>query len=69
MAEVEDNGENFQICLDNCGKCPSYPDIEDEALYCARGRSSAQIQRNGCSCPDCPLWVTCGLSGTYYCDR
>lgn len=69
MAKVEDNEENFRICMEsNCGKCPSFPGTEAEGLYCARGSSEAEIERNGCECPDCPIWAKCGLGRTYYCD-
>jgi hypothetical protein len=69
MPEGEDTQENVEVCLkDNCGKCPSYPGVEGEALYCARGRSSGAVERKGCVCPDCPIWVACGLGRTFYCD-
>jgi hypothetical protein len=70
MAKVDDTEENFQLCLqEHCGNCPSYPDVEGEALYCARGGSEARIQRVECVCPDCPIWAEHGLSRLYYCDR
>jgi hypothetical protein len=69
MADVEDNQENFEVCLQNCGTCPSYPGVEGQALYCARGPSDAEIARKGCHCPDCPVWVSCGLTRTYYCRK
>ena len=69
MPEVEDNEENFQECLQNqCGDCPSYPEVEGEALYCARGASEADVNRIECKCPDCPIWVKYGLGRQYYCD-
>ena len=62
--------ENFEICVrDNCGQCPSFPEVEGEGLYCARGPGKRQIERKGCDCPDCPIWVSCGLSRTYYCAQ
>jgi len=67
MADVEDSEENFGICLDNCGTCPSYVGNREEALYCARGRSSREVEKKGCNCPECPLWMSCGLSAMYYC--
>ena len=69
MADVEDNAENLSICLDNCGSCPSYPGDREEALYCARGPSSQQVDKKGCNCPECPLWINCGLSAMYYCMK
>jgi len=68
MAKVEDNEENYRLCLEqNCGKCPSFPGTAGEALYCARGSSKGKIVRKGCTCPDCPVWVKYGLGRTYYC--
>ena len=66
---VDDTLENFEICLENCGECPSYPGIEGEGLYCARGSSGVEVTRKGCNCPDCPVWVNCGLGRTYYCFK
>jgi hypothetical protein len=70
MPEVEDTQENYEACLnEQCGKCPSYPGVEGEALYCARGRSSGEVRRVQCLCPDCPIWVKYGLGKTFYCDQ
>jgi len=70
VARVEDNEENLELCREqNCGKCPSFPGIEGEALYCARGGSQGDVAREGCNCPDCPIWVRYGLGRTYYCDQ
>ncbi len=70
MAEVQDSQENYEECLKNqCGTCPSYPECGEEALYCARGGSEATIERNGCDCPECPIWQAAGLTSMYYCAR
>ncbi len=69
VAEVEDTPENVQVCKRFCGTCPSYPKVEGEWLYCARGGSKASVERKSCKCPDCEVWVKCGLSRTYYCDQ
>ena len=69
MAKVEGSEENFRLCLEkNCGQCPSFPGGDGEALYCARGESKGKVERNGCVCPDCPIWAKYGLGRTYYCD-
>jgi len=65
MAKVEETADNFDICMD--GNCSSYPDIEGEGLYCARGESEGDIERKGCNCPECPVWLNNGLSGMYFC--
>ncbi len=38
-----------------------------EGLYCARGPSDKPIEKKGCNCPECPVWMDNGLSGMYYC--
>ena len=72
MAKVENTPENFKICMQgNCNNCPSYPKIEKEGegLYCARGASTTTIEKRGCNCPECPVWVNNGLTGMYYCIK
>jgi hypothetical protein len=71
MSQVEDSPGNFRICMQegNCGGCPSHPKGKNEGLYCVRGKSKSKVTRNGCSCPDCPLWLNTRLSGMYYCDQ
>lgn len=70
MPEVEDTQENYKLCLnEQCGTCPSHPGLEGEALYCARGPSKGRVERVECLCPDCPIWVECGLGKTFYCDQ
>jgi len=70
MAKVDDTQENLELCRrEHCGKCPSFPGVEGEALYCARGGSFAKVERAECVCPDCPIWVKYGLGRTYYCDQ
>lgn len=76
MAKIEDTKENFEICMQgNCSTCPSYPK-ESQAglyctggLYCARGPSKHAIEKRGCNCPECPVWIDSGLSGMYYCTK
>lgn len=68
MAEVDDTEQNVMMCEEFCGNCPSFPGVEGEILYCARGPSDEDIEREGCNCPDCPVWIKCGLSKQYYCD-
>ncbi|MHC4159016.1 MAG: DUF2769 domain-containing protein [Planctomycetota bacterium] len=71
MARVEDTPENFSICMDgNCFGCPSYPEEAggEEGLYCARDRGSMEIEKNGCNCPECPVWQGNGLKGMYFCS-
>ncbi|MFZ0035466.1 MAG: DUF2769 domain-containing protein [Sedimentisphaerales bacterium] len=70
MAKVEDTGENFEICMqNNCSTCPSYPKKSQERLYCIRGQSKHAVEKKGCNCPECPIWINNGLSGMYYCAK
>lgn len=66
--DVADTEQNYQMCMAFCGECPSYPEVEGEALYCARGPSDEEIDREGCKCKECPVWVKYGLKNEYYCD-
>jgi len=68
MAKVEDTEDNFKVCMkNNCSTCPSYPQKAGEGLYCARGPSEANVEKSGCNCPECPVWMENKLSGMYYC--
>ena len=71
MAKVKDTQENFEICLQpgNCASCPTYPKGSGEGLFCARGRSKQSLEKKGCNCPECPIWIENGLSGMYYCIK
>jgi methylamine---glutamate N-methyltransferase subunit C len=70
MDTVNDTPENFRICMQgNCSTCPSFPKEPREGLYCARGPSKAAIEKRGCNCPVCPVWMDNGLSGMYYCAK
>jgi len=67
---AEDTQENYDICMNgNCEACPSYPGDGVEGLYCARRPSEDPVERKGCNCPECPVWIDGGLSQQYYCAR
>jgi hypothetical protein len=67
MSKVPDTPENVDICVKYCGTCKTYPGVEGEALFCARGKSTSPKERMGCNCPSCEVQATCGLTGAYYC--
>ena len=67
MAKVEDNQENVDICLKHCKQCLTYPGIEGEALFCARGKSSAPKKKNGCNCGYCEVKKKYSCKGAFYC--
>ena len=70
MATIEDSQHNYDICMQgNCSSCPSYPRDSKEGLFCVRGPSQRPLQKRGCSCPECPIWIENGLSGMYYCMK
>jgi len=66
--KVEDNKKNEEICRDFCGSCPSYPGT-GELLFCARGKSVKDIQRSGCLCPACQVYMDYNLEDDYFCDK
>lgn len=67
MPGVEDTKENFDICMQYCGSCLTYPGVEGEALYCARGKSSVQAQKKGCNCGVCDVQRKYGCKNIYHC--
>jgi hypothetical protein len=69
MAKVPDTQESMMKCV--CGGCPSYDQcMKDkmEGLFCAKGKSSCDVTRNGCICGGCPLAVEYDLDKMYYCE-
>ena len=67
MGKVPDNQENVEICVKYCGTCKTYPGVAGEALFCARGKSSAPREKKGCNCMGCEVQAACGLTSAYYC--
>lgn len=67
MAKVEDTRENENICMTFCGSCPTYPGVEGEGLFCARGKSSAPKEKTGCNCGMCDVQNKFGCQDQYYC--
>jgi hypothetical protein len=63
MVKVPDTSENMSRCL--CGGCPSFPG--EGGFFCAKGKSSTEINKRGCMCADCPNFKDFGLSDGYYC--
>jgi hypothetical protein len=67
MSKVEDNQENVNTCSTFCGPCLSNPGVQGEALFCARGKSSAPVTKNGCNCGRCDVKKKYFCTGTYFC--
>jgi len=69
MVKVEDNQENLMKCI--CKNCPTHNQCMKEnmhGLFCARGASTCEMERQGCICGECPISSEYRLSGIYYCD-
>lgn len=70
MKKIPDTQENLNICMKgNCSSCPTYSGKEGEGLFCARGPSQIEVEKKGCNCPECPVWLEKGLSRMYYCSK
>ena len=63
MPAVPNTEVNVARCI--CGTCPSYPG--DGGFYCARSKSTEEVQRRGCVCGDCENFKEYGLTKGYYC--
>ena len=70
MGRVKNTEENYKMCMrGNCSTCPSFSKQAGEGLFCARGPSKVPVEKRGCTCPECPVWIENGLSGMYYCTE
>ncbi len=67
MPKVEDNQENANICMKFCGSCSTYPGVEGDVLFCAKGKNSTPKAKAGCNCGLCDVQNKHGCSGTYFC--
>jgi hypothetical protein len=63
MPAVPDTEQYMKRCI--CAGCPSFPG--DGGFYCAKGRSSKEVERRGCNCGDCENFKEFGLTQGYYC--
>lgn len=65
---VKDTLENVKKCI--CGKCPTHSKCMKERgllLFCARVKSTCEVQWHGCICPSCPVAKENDLHGISYC--
>lgn len=69
MPKVDNIPENEKICNNFCRTCPTYPGIDGEILFCARGKSSSPKNEMGCNCGVCEVWNKYGLKDFYYCIK
>lgn len=69
MAKVADTKENMEKC--SCSGCPSFDQCmkdNSEGLFCARGKTSCELNKNGCICGACPVASENKLDKMYYCE-
>ncbi len=67
--KVPDIKENLDKCL--CPGCPSYNACMKEGtqgLYCGRGKTNCDFERQGCFCGRCPIFIELKLNSFYFCD-
>ncbi len=68
--KVVNDQANFTKCV--CPHCPSYDECmkqKNEALFCARAKSTCDFKRKGCICMSCPVSQEYELTGGYYCGQ
>jgi hypothetical protein len=68
--KVADTKENLMKCI--CMKCPTHNKcMKDkmEGLFCARGKTTCELEKNGCLCGECPVASENDLEGMYYCEK
>jgi hypothetical protein len=69
-SKVKDIKENFEKCV--CNNCLSYVSCmseKKEGLFCSKGKSNCQFEKQGCICLSCPVYVENKLNGIYYCKK
>ncbi|WAC05903.1 MAG: DUF2769 domain-containing protein [Methanoregula sp.] len=71
---VDDTIGNQEICKKYCGACPTFKgnrlsDTLPNALFCARGKSSApsNVKTISCYCPACEVFTKYKLNVGYFC--
>ncbi|MFX1297558.1 MAG: DUF2769 domain-containing protein [Promethearchaeota archaeon] len=67
MKRVE---EVKNICINYCGKCPSYEGTQETDFgFCITGKSSKITEEKSCICKSCPITKGMVLRWVYYCIR
>lgn len=68
--KVKNTKANLNKCI--CGSCPTYDKCMKkgmEGLFCARGKTGCNTDKNGCICGKCPIAKDNKLSGGYFCFK
>ncbi|MBE0429322.1 MAG: DUF2769 domain-containing protein [Thermoleophilia bacterium] len=66
--KVPDTKENLEKCI--CMGCPTHNDCMKErmqGLFCSRGKSDCELDKQGCICGECPVKSEYMLAGMYFC--
>jgi aldose sugar dehydrogenase len=67
--KVPDTKENLDRCL--CKGCPSYNTcmkVGMQRLFCSRGKTPCEFERQGCFCGRCPVSRELELHNFYFCN-
>ncbi len=67
--KVDDSQKNSSRCL--CPTCPTYNGCMNKdglKMFCARGKTACQIERQGCLCGECPVASDYQLTDLYFCE-
>ena len=67
--KVPDTKEDWAKCI--CMNCPTENECMKtrmQGLFCARGETNCDLERQGCICGECPISSEYQLTGGYYCD-
>jgi hypothetical protein len=64
---VENSQANKDICMQNCGTCPSYCGGGSKLLFCSKGNITGGVEKRGCKCGMCPVAISHKLDGVYFC--
>ena len=68
--KVELTEDNIDRCI--CPDCPTYnsdtcPSEKDEKIFCSIGKTSCDVNKEGCMCGGCPVFNDLDLKDGYFC--
>ena len=66
--KVPATSENKAMCI--CPNCPTYNECMEkgkERLFCAKGKTSCDPEKQGCICSECPISSKYRLNKLYFC--
>ncbi len=66
--KVPNTFKNMGFCICYKGTCPTYyRNNLSGGLFCSIATCGASLERTGCSCNNCELWMEYGLTELYFC--